>query len=68
MDRSPRWLLPVSALLAFYALQPLNFELPLLGFVDDLILLPLLLHWVVRFIPSEIRPDFDRYAVSRTRV
>jgi uncharacterized membrane protein YkvA (DUF1232 family) len=30
--------------LGFFALDPLNFAIPLLGAVDDLVLLPLLLH------------------------
>jgi uncharacterized membrane protein YkvA (DUF1232 family) len=63
--RRPLWLLPVSALLTLYALEPLNFELPLLGFVDDLVLLPLMLHWIVRFIPAELRPDFDPLSTIR---
>jgi uncharacterized membrane protein YkvA (DUF1232 family) len=40
----PRWLLPASLALGFFALEPLNFAIPLLGAVDDLVLLPLLLH------------------------
>jgi uncharacterized membrane protein YkvA (DUF1232 family) len=66
--RRPVWLLPVAALLALYALEPLNFELPLLGFLDDLVLLPLMLHWIVKFLPAEIRPDFDPTAAIRARV
>ncbi len=39
----PRWLVPALALLGFFAIEPLNFALPLIGAVDDLVLLPLLL-------------------------
>jgi uncharacterized membrane protein YkvA (DUF1232 family) len=56
----PLWLLPVAALLALYALDPANLALPVLGVIDDLLLLPLLLHVVVRFLPAGIRYDFGR--------
>jgi uncharacterized membrane protein YkvA (DUF1232 family) len=56
----PLWLLPVAALLALYALDPANLALPVLGMIDDFLLLPLLLHVVVRFLPAGIRYDFGR--------
>ncbi len=56
----PLWLLPVAALLTFYAIEPLNLAVPVLGVVDDFLLLPLVLHCVVRFLPSDIRYDFGR--------
>jgi uncharacterized membrane protein YkvA (DUF1232 family) len=56
----PLWLLPVAALLALYALDPANLALPVLGMIDDLLLLPLLLQVVVRFLPAGIRYDFGR--------
>jgi uncharacterized membrane protein YkvA (DUF1232 family) len=40
----PSWLLPATLALAFFAFEPLNFAVPLLGVLDDLFLLPLLLH------------------------
>jgi uncharacterized membrane protein YkvA (DUF1232 family) len=39
----PHWLLPASLALLFFALEPFNFAIPVLGVVDDLVLLPLLL-------------------------
>jgi uncharacterized membrane protein YkvA (DUF1232 family) len=51
----PAWLLPAAALLILYAVDPLNFALPLFGVVDDLVLLPLLLHLILRFLPLPIR-------------
>jgi uncharacterized membrane protein YkvA (DUF1232 family) len=51
----PVWLLPAAALLVLYAIEPLNFALPLFGVVDDLVILPLLLHLLLRFLPMEIR-------------
>ena len=45
----PRWLLPAAVLILFFALDPLNLALPAMGFIDDLVLLPLILRAVVRF-------------------
>jgi len=56
----PAWLIPALALLGIYALEPANFAIPLLGVVDDLVLLPLLLHAMARFLPAEIRSSFER--------
>ena len=39
----PRWLLPATIALAFFAFEPFNFALPVLGIVDDVFVLPLLL-------------------------
>jgi uncharacterized membrane protein YkvA (DUF1232 family) len=39
----PRWLIPASIALAFFALEPFNFAIPFVGIIDDVFLLPLLL-------------------------
>jgi uncharacterized membrane protein YkvA (DUF1232 family) len=54
----PPWILVAAGALLFYALEPLNFALPLVGIIDDVILLPLLLHWLVKLLPAEIQVDF----------
>jgi uncharacterized membrane protein YkvA (DUF1232 family) len=54
----PIWLWPAVLVLGWVAIEPLNFAFPLLGVVDDLILLPLVLHTLVKFLPSDIRADF----------
>jgi uncharacterized membrane protein YkvA (DUF1232 family) len=54
----PIWLWPVAVILGLYALDPLNFALPLAGIVDDLVLVPLLVHLVVRLLPAKIRAGF----------
>jgi uncharacterized membrane protein YkvA (DUF1232 family) len=51
----PIWLLPAVVLLGLYALEPLNFAIPLLGVVDDVILLPLALHFLAMCLPAEFR-------------
>ena len=59
----PTWLLPAVIVLAVFALDPLNLELPFLGFLDDMVLFPLLLHWLLRLLPDDIRSGFDRRAL-----
>jgi uncharacterized membrane protein YkvA (DUF1232 family) len=54
----PAWLLPAVAILAVYALEPLNFEIPVLGVVDDLVLVPLVLHGLLKLLPPTIRAGF----------
>ncbi|MDQ6628662.1 MAG: hypothetical protein M3Z29_09480 [Pseudomonadota bacterium] len=50
----PGWLLPASALLGLYALEPMNFAIPLLGVVDDFVLVPLVLHALLKCLPPRI--------------
>jgi uncharacterized membrane protein YkvA (DUF1232 family) len=52
----PRWLIPALLALGFFALEPFNFAAPMLGIVDDLVLLPLLLRVLARLAIS----DMDR--------
>jgi uncharacterized membrane protein YkvA (DUF1232 family) len=55
----PRWLLPAALFLGFYALAPFNFALPVLGVLDDFVLVPLALHWLVRLLPAHVaQPAF----------
>jgi uncharacterized membrane protein YkvA (DUF1232 family) len=56
----PAWLWPAAALLACYALEPANFALPVLGVVDDFVLLPLVLHVLLKCLPADIRAGFHR--------
>jgi len=56
----PIWLVPAVILLGLCAIEPLNFAIPLLGVVDDVILLPLVLHALVTLLPAEIRYGFSR--------
>jgi uncharacterized membrane protein YkvA (DUF1232 family) len=56
----PAWLIPVAAGLALYALEPLNLALPIVGAIDDLVLLPLALHCLAALLPARIRADYAR--------
>jgi uncharacterized membrane protein YkvA (DUF1232 family) len=51
----PAWLLPAAVLLAFFALDPLNIAMPMLGVVDDLVLLPLALRALLKALPPQLR-------------
>ena len=50
----PMWLVPVSLALGVYALEPLNFAIPVLGVVDDFVVLPLVLHALLKLLPRGI--------------
>jgi uncharacterized membrane protein YkvA (DUF1232 family) len=54
----PAWLLPAAAVLALYALEPMNFAIPFVGVLDDFVILPLVLHSLLRFLPTRVRSDF----------
>jgi uncharacterized membrane protein YkvA (DUF1232 family) len=61
----PTWLLPATLGLGFFAFEPFNFAIPVLGVVDDLFLLPLLLHGLATIAalatsPSAARSRDDR--------
>ena len=51
----PVWLVPAAVLLAFFALDPLNLAMPVLGAVDDLLLLPLALRALLSALPQHLR-------------
>jgi uncharacterized membrane protein YkvA (DUF1232 family) len=61
----PVWLLPAAILVGFYALEPFNFAIPLVGIVDDFVLLPLILHVLVQFLPLDIRTGYGLRSVTR---
>jgi uncharacterized membrane protein YkvA (DUF1232 family) len=60
----PRWLAPALLLLVVFALDPLNLALPVLGVVDDFLLLPLLLRALAVFANQTIRSKQDDRVVS----
>ena len=54
----PGWLLPAVGCLLLYALAPFNLALPLVGAVDDMVLVPLALHTLLKFLPNPIMRSF----------
>jgi uncharacterized membrane protein YkvA (DUF1232 family) len=61
----PVWLWPAAFVLVAYALDPLNLAIPVLGLVDDFVLLPLALHWVLKLLPLDIRAGYVRRSLAR---
>jgi uncharacterized membrane protein YkvA (DUF1232 family) len=59
----PSWLLPATLALGLFALEPFNFAIPALGVVDDLFLLPLLLHVLAKLAAHVTTPTLS----SRSR-
>jgi hypothetical protein len=55
----PRWLIPASIALGFFALDPFNFAIPLVGIVDVVFLLPLLLRVLAKFAVLATRDHHD---------
>jgi uncharacterized membrane protein YkvA (DUF1232 family) len=54
----PLWLIPMAIALLFWALDPLNLALPVFGIVDDFVLVPLLLHGMLRLLPPRIEDSY----------
>ena len=62
---APTWLKVGTALLVLYVLSPIDLipdAIPLLGIVDDLVLVPLAMRWLLARLPQEIRADAARRA------
>ncbi|PVE41939.1 YkvA family protein [Limnohabitans planktonicus] len=63
--RTPWWLKALAFLVVAYALSPIDLVpdfIPVLGFVDDVILLPVLIWFIVRHLPEHIASDCRQQA------
>ncbi len=60
----PRWFRPAALGLVLYALSPLNFAMPLIGVIDDMIIVPLVLHWLLQRLPAQLHAMFMQRAPS----
>lgn len=63
----PVWLLPGLAVLGLFALEPMNFAVPVLGVVDELVLLPLVLHGMTKMLPPQVLEGFAYVRSGRRR-
>lgn len=55
--RAPGWLKLGAALIALYLVSPVDVipdVLPVIGVVDDLVLIPLAIRWLLKRLPPEI--------------
>ena len=62
---APRWLNWGVALIALYLLSPIDLipdVLPVIGLVDDLVLVPLAIRWLLQRLPPEIAQAAQRRA------
>ena len=66
-EQRPVWLLPGLAVLALFAVEPLNFTLPVLGAVDELVLVPMVLHGMAKMLPSHVLDGFAHAYTGRRR-
>lgn len=64
-EKRPVWLVPGLAGVALLALEPLNFALPFLGAVDELMLVPLVLHGMATMLPAPLLDSFARVHALR---
>jgi uncharacterized membrane protein YkvA (DUF1232 family) len=56
----PRWLKPVVVLMVLYVVSPVDLipdVIPLLGVLDDVVLVPLAIRFVLRRLPAAVRAD-----------
>jgi uncharacterized membrane protein YkvA (DUF1232 family) len=54
---APGWLKLGTALIALYLFSPIDLlpdVLPIVGFVDDLVLVPLAIRWLIKRLPPDI--------------
>lgn len=56
----PGWLIPATVGLALYAIAPFNLAIPFLGVVDDMVLLPLALHYLLKLLPPHVLQSFTK--------
>ena len=64
---SPGWLKPAVGLMVLYVLSPVDLipdVIPVLGIVDDVVLLPLAIRFVLKRLPLRVRDDIAGRTVS----
>ena len=60
---APGWLKVATGLMLVYLVSPIDLipdAIPLLGVVDDIVLLPLAMRWLLQRLPATLRADVDR--------
>ena len=59
---APRWLKVATAGLLLYLLSPVDLipdTIPILGLLDDAVLIPLAVRWLLRRLPAGVRADVE---------
>lgn len=65
--RAPGWLKWAVAGLLLYVISPIDLlpdAIPVLGLVDDLVLIPLAVRFLLDRLPPELRADLDTHTVD----
>jgi uncharacterized membrane protein YkvA (DUF1232 family) len=60
---APPWLKPAVTLVALYLTSPIDLlpeAIPFVGLVDDVVLMPLALAFIIKRLPAALRADFAR--------
>ena len=63
---APGWLKPAVALMVIYVVSPVDLipdVIPILGLMDDVVLVPLAIRFVLSRLPARVREDVERQAV-----
>jgi uncharacterized membrane protein YkvA (DUF1232 family) len=66
---SPAWLKGGTALVLLYLLSPIDLipdVVPILGVVDDLVLVPMAIRWMLGKLPAHIRDHAEQRAGGKT--
>ncbi|MDO9091730.1 MAG: YkvA family protein [Rubrivivax sp.] len=64
---APGWLKPAVALMLLYVLSPVDFIpdfIPLLGVVDDVVMVPLAIRFILKRLPAQLRADIEGRVVA----
>lgn len=65
--QSPAWLKAGTALLLLYVVSPIDLVpdmLPVIGVVDDLVLVPMAIRWMLGRLPAAVREHAERRAAG----
>jgi len=60
---APGWLKPAVGLLLLYLVSPVDLipdAIPIVGVVDDLVLIPLAVRWMLASLPGGLRAELNR--------
>jgi uncharacterized membrane protein YkvA (DUF1232 family) len=60
---APTWLKPAAALLVLYLISPIDLipdAIPIIGLMDDVVLIPLAIRFLLDRLPAALRADLGR--------
>lgn len=66
---APRWLRPATFGLVLYAISPIDLIpdfIPVLGLMDDVVLIPLAVHFILKRLPPHVLRQAEARAGART--